>query len=306
MTVLLTSSSNVVRYMMDLEIRWYLLCVTFFLPICSSFSVEVPHPTCSWLDPSAQGGDHPWYLTRRSLLVVAAIGAVPGSTLPAQALEPKEAEILYDSYASSYDQLDGSEASRVLGIDDARARLIGMARGKVLEIGIGTGLNLLYYHGIITSLTGVDISEGMLKEAKARLATVATLKGKPVDFIKADATTELVDIFGEKQFDTVIDTFSLCVMGNEGAKDCLVQLSKVVRPNGRLLLLENSRSSNPVLSIYQDLTAEAAASTTVGGKGCVYNQNIAALIESTKRLDIVEETPYAAGLFRSYVCTPRA
>ena len=174
---------------------------------------------------------------------------------------------------------------------------------------MGTGLNLDKYmavgsNGQIESLTLVDISDGMLQEAAARVKTLPNLRGVPVEIVRADATSsELVSRFGSEAFDTVIDSFSLCVMGNQGAKKCLNQLATVVKKTGRLLLLENSRSSNPVLGLYQDATADAAAST--GGKGCVYNQDVRAIIESMGRLDIVQETPYAAGLFRSFVCVPR-
>ena len=89
-------------------------------------------------------------------------------------------------------------------------------------------------------------------------------------------------------------------MGNDGARQCLKQLSRVVRPNtGRLLLLENTRSSQPLLGGYQDLTASAAAA--LGGKGCVYNQNVREMIEATAGLRILQETSYATGLFRAYV-----
>ena len=69
---------------------------------------------------------------------------------------------------------------------------------------------------------------------------------------------------------------------------------------GKILLLENSRSSNQFLGWYQDVTAEAAA--TAGGKGCVYNQDVASIINECK-VTIQEEQNYAMGLFRSYICT---
>ena len=69
---------------------------------------------------------------------------------------------------------------------------------------------------------------------------------------------------------------------------------------GRILLLENSRSSNPLLGMYQDATADAAAS--MGGKGCVYNQDVASIIRSIEGLHIEKEELYAAGLFRAYRC----
>jgi ubiquinone/menaquinone biosynthesis C-methylase UbiE len=218
---------------------------------------------------------------------------------PSTALSPEAASTAYDTYASSYDALDGGSAASVLGLDEARSQLFQQAKGKVLEIGAGTGLNLSKYTASVSSLTLVDISQGMLEEAKWR-ATALKLPF-PVHFVKADATSQLVDLFGENSFDTVVDSFSLCVMGNEGAKSCLEQITKAVKAeSGSILLLENSRSSNPLLAKYQDITAETAAST--GGKGCVYNQDVRALITATQGLTIEKETSYVTGLFRSFIC----
>jgi methyltransferase OMS1, mitochondrial len=229
---------------------------------------------------------------------IANLGLLPQSC---RALTPKEASRQYDTYAATYDQLDGGAAPNLLGLDAARGALLERARGKVLEIGAGTGLNLEKYVGQqISSLTLVDISEGMLNEARSKLASLDTLQSVPVYLVKADATRDLVDIFGRESFDTVVDSFSLCVLGDEGARNCLDQLSQVIKSTGRVLLLENNRSSNLFLGRYQDATAQVAAN--MGGKGCVYNQDVTGMIRATNRLRIVQETDYAAGLFRAYEC----
>ena len=240
-------------------------------------------------------------------LVLKALGYAPAvvvasiqCTTTASALTPDEASVAYDSYAANYDALDGGKASSALGLDDARADLFGKAKGKVLEIGVGTGLNLAKYDmNRVSSLTVVDISEGMIQEARTR--TDLLNLGIPVEFVKADATSELTEIFGADSFDTVVDSFSLCVMGNEGARRCLEQMITVVKPStGRVLLLENSRSSSAALGWYQDVTANAAA--MAGGKGCVYNQDVASMILGAKGLTIENEKAFVAGLFRSFEC----
>jgi ubiquinone/menaquinone biosynthesis C-methylase UbiE len=123
----------------------------------------------------------------------------------------------------------------------------------------------------VTSLTLLDISDGMLSKAKTKIEELSIPSYVKVKFIKADATSlEVTSMFGQDSFDTVVDTFSLCVMGYDGAKNCLKQMYNVVKSNnegGRIILLENSRSSNAMLGWYQDLTAETAAK--VGGKGMV-------------------------------------
>lgn len=247
------------------------------------------------------------YKGRREAIqgIISAIAAaviLTSSSQRCMALSPEDASLAYDKYASSYDELDGGTASSILGLDEARSQLLAKASGKVLEIGVGTGLNLAKYDPLaVTSLTVADISEGMLQEAKEKLQGLNL--PFPVDFVKADATSQLFDLFGENAFDTVVDSFSLCVMGNEGAKMCLSQMTKVVKNEshgGRVLLLENNKSSNPIFGMYQDITAEAAASA--GGKGCVYNQDVRSLIKNTSGLEIEQETSYVAGLFRAYVC----
>jgi len=219
-------------------------------------------------------------------------------------LTPEEAATAYDSYAARYDELDGGKAADVLGLDQARSMLFRQARGSVLEIGVGTGLNLEKYDAAkLKSLTLVDVSQGMLGEAKKKAESLPGLQNTPVEFIQADATSELVERFGKDSFDTVVDSFSFCVMGTQGAKSCLQQMKEVVKSkddNGQILLLENTRSSNPLLGLYQDATAETAASA--GGKGCVYNQDVTKMIQTTSGIEITKENSFASGIFRSYLC----
>mmetsp|Transcript_3469 Transcript_3469/g.9717 ORF Transcript_3469/g.9717 Transcript_3469/m.9717 type:complete len:311 (+) Transcript_3469:98-1030(+) len=243
-------------------------------------------------------------ISKTILSISSATAVVLGDPIEGNALTPQEAATAYDSYAANYDELDGGKAADILGLDQARSTLFRQARGAVLEIGVGTGLNLEKYDpSRLESLTLVDVSQGMLGEAEKRLKSIPGLQNIPVRFIQADATSELIERLGSRKFDTVVDSFSFCVMGTQGARACLEQMQKVVKlkqNNGQILLLENTRSSNPLLGLYQDATAEAAASA--GGKGCVYNQDVTSLIQGTSGLEIVEETSFAGGVFRSYFC----
>lgn len=166
-----------------------------------------------------------------------------------------------------------------------------------------SGINLEKYNNkIVTSLTLVDVSEGMLEQAFSRVKSLSNLENIEVTLMKADATKELVHFFGTERFETVVDSFSLCVMGNTGASQCINQISKVVkrRDHGQVLLLENCRSDNMLLGTYQDLTANTAA--LAGGKGCLYNQNVGQMIRESGTLKVVDEVSYVAGLFRFYKC----
>ena len=146
-----------------------------------------------------------------------------------------------------------------LGIDDARKSLLGdvdVVRGRVLEVGAGTGLNLGSYRGLlpssgrdgggggggggIESLTLVDVSGGMLDEARARWEGMRSVSISSredvvpvvVEFVRADATSELMSLFGEGVFDVAVDTFGLCVMGDDGSRRCLREMTGVVKKGG--------------------------------------------------------------------------
>jgi len=175
----------------------------------------------------------------------------------------------YDGYASTYDDLDGGAAAQALGLDDLRARALGSASGDVLELAVGTGLNLPAYDLTkVMSFTAIDLSPGMLAKAKARSETLAF--GNDARFIEADATALP---FEDGSFDFVVDTFSLCVIEDPIA--ALREVRRVLRPNGRAVLIEHSKSDIGPLGAYQDLTSKPVKTMS---KGCVWNQDVESLI----------------------------
>ena len=107
------------------------------------------------------------------------------------------------------------------------------AAGDVLEVAVGTGLNLaLYPPGV--RLTGVDISPEMLAVARAKASTL----GRPIGLDEADAAALP---FGEETFDTVVCTLAMCTVPDERA--ALAEMHRVLRPGGKLLLLDHSGSN---------------------------------------------------------------
>ena len=135
----------------------------------------------------------------------------------------------------------------------------------------------------------------MLAQARRRAARLGlgAPGGPALAFAAADAA---VLPFPPGSFDTVVDTFSLCVFADPlGALRSMVA---AVRPGGRLLLLEHSRSAVPGLGLYQDLTAPAVAA--LGGKGCMWNQDVLGLVRQAG-LRVVSAQPHLGGLLVSVV-----
>ena len=185
---------------------------------------------------------------------------------PCPASEPDAAERLqlaYDGYSGTYDALDGGDAATALGIDRLRAKAVARCEGRVLEVGVGTGLNLPLYDGARCSVVGVDLSQGMLREAAQTVAQRGLRRHIELQQMDAQQLT-----FADASFDCVLDSFSLCVYPDPAA--ALREMRRVCKPGGRIVLLEHQRSQNALLGAYQDATAPTAAA--LGGKGCVYNQ----------------------------------
>lgn len=99
--------------------------------------------TTSTRTVSSTFSNNEFRFNRRHFLAWTATAAAAVPSYAANALTPQEASRQYDTYASSYNKLDGGQASTVLGIEDARRELIQKAAGHVLEIGVGTGTHIL-------------------------------------------------------------------------------------------------------------------------------------------------------------------
>ena len=125
----------------------------------------------------------------------------------------------------------------------ARELIVPEATGSVLEIGVGTGLNFELYRGI-DELVGIEPDPHMLARARVRAATLPF----PVELHQAGAEAMP---FPDARFDTAVVTFTLCTIPDPAA--ALVELRRVLRPGGRLLFVEHTRSSQPVLAGVQDL-----------------------------------------------------
>ena len=156
------------------------------------------------------------------------------------ALNRRIAEI-YDRDPARYDRMMTSFMDRVLG--RGRPQLGALAQGRVLEIGIGTGLSLPYYRAGV-SLTGIDLSPKMLAVAKKRAESAKF----PVALGLMDAQRLA---FPDGEFDSVV--FSLCLCTIPDPTLAVREAVRVAKPGARLLLLEHVRSPHALVGAIQDL-----------------------------------------------------
>jgi ubiquinone/menaquinone biosynthesis C-methylase UbiE len=114
-----------------------------------------------------------------------------------------------------------------------REWVCGRAEGDVLEVGIGTGLNLPYYPSDVR-VTGVDLSPGMLAQARDRLRELS------VDATLQEADAQALP-FDDASFDSVVSTLVLCSVPDSRA--AIREMRRVLRSGGRLLLLDHIGST---------------------------------------------------------------
>ena len=122
-----------------------------------------------------------------------------------------------------------------------RERLIPRAHGRVLEVGIGSGLNLPYYAGV-ESVTGVDPSEELGEMAQARAAEVDF----PVDHRPVSGESLPLD---DASFDCAVITWTLCTIPDPDA--ALREVWRVLKPDGDLLFVEHGLSPDPGVQKWQ-------------------------------------------------------
>ena len=150
-----------------------------------------------------------------------------------------------------------------------RAQIVPQAEGRVLEIGIGSGLNLSFYDPTkVSVIVGVDPSAAMQKLAQQRAAEISI----PVEMI----ALELGQIqAADASFDSIVCTFTLCTIPDAGA--ALQEMRRVLKPGGKLLFSEHGLAPDlPVARWQHRLTPLWKPFSG----GCHLNRDIPALIRA--------------------------
>lgn len=144
-------------------------------------------------------------------------------------------------FALTYDKLMGK--TEEAGVRAMRERLLAGAKGRVLEIGSGTGANLPWYGPEVESLTMTEPSTPMLRRLERRiseLGSAATVLRAPAEDLPFENGT----------FDVAVSTLVLC--GVDDQPRALRELRRVLRPGGTLLFFEHVRAEDAKLARQQD------------------------------------------------------
>jgi ubiquinone/menaquinone biosynthesis C-methylase UbiE len=165
-----------------------------------------------------------------------------------------------------------------------REKIIPLAAGRVLEVGIGSGLNLpLYDAAKVQQLWGLDPSEEMWALARPR----NTALHFNVTFLQASAEAIPLD---EGSVDTVVVTYTLCTIPNVLA--ALQEMRRVLRPGGQLLFCEHGAAPDEAVRCWQDRLTPLWKQL---GGGCHLNRPIASLLEAGGFRIVTLETGYIPG-----------
>lgn len=171
-----------------------------------------------------------------------------------------------------------------------RAKIVPRARGRVIELGLGSGLNLPFYDaGLVEHVTGVEPSPELLRDAEQ------AARAAPFDVTLVDATAEALPA-ADASFDTVVVTYTLCSVTH--LDQALAEARRVLRPGGELLFSEHGRA--PDASVQRMQRWLAPAWRYVGG-GCHLDRAIPqALVDAGFTLASLDEMYLPGPRFLNY------
>jgi SAM-dependent methyltransferase len=128
-------------------------------------------------------------------------------------------------------------------IDDIRRRIVPLAQGSVLEIGVGPGVNFTHYDPArVTNVYALEPNPGMLRRAEEQQR-------------QAEVKIEFLDLPGERipladaSVDTVVSTFTLCTI--PGVVEAIQGVRRVLKPGGKLIFFEHGLSPDPAVERWQ-------------------------------------------------------
>jgi ubiquinone/menaquinone biosynthesis C-methylase UbiE len=163
-----------------------------------------------------------------------------------------------------------------------RERVIGAAEGRVLEIGIGSGLNLPFYRHV-REVIGLEPAPRLIAMARRTAASATT----PLTFIEGSAAAMPID---DRSIDTVVTTWTLCTIPD--AALALQEIHRVLKPSGKLLFVEHGLSPDASVRAWQNWLTPPWK--RISG-ACHLNRPIRSIIENAEFSFERLETGYMPG-----------
>lgn len=155
------------------------------------------------------------------------------------------------------------------GMREKRREVLSRARGRTLEVGAGTGINLEHYGPQVTELVLSEPDRHMVPRLRRKVAD----SGVAAQVVQAPAESLP---FPDDSFDTVTLVYVLCTVPDPGR--ALAEITRVLKPGGSLLFAEHVRSDDPGLARWQD---RLHGPWRLFGNGCHCNRDTVAAIEAS-------------------------
>lgn len=152
-------------------------------------------------------------------------------------------------------------------LEKLRTEAMVPARGRVVEIGFGTGANLMHYPAAVESVTAIEPNQGMRDRAGAKVEQSKV----PVELVAGTAERIL---FPDRSFDTAVSTLTLCTVADPA--QVLAELRRVLRDDGRLIVLEHGLSEDAGVARWQNRLDRLQS---IVACGCHLNRPIVDLVE---------------------------
>lgn len=154
-------------------------------------------------------------------------------------------------------------------VDRQRAKVVPQAKGKVLEIGMGSGLNLKHYDADkVEMVWGLEPSEGMRRKAQENISQ----SNVPVEWLGLPC--EKIPL-ADNSVDTVVLTYTLCTIAD--SKSALAEMHRVLSPDGKLLFSEHGEAPEEGVQKWQRRINPV---WKIIAGGCNLNRQIPALIRA--------------------------
>jgi ubiquinone/menaquinone biosynthesis C-methylase UbiE len=171
------------------------------------------------------------------------------------------------AFTAFYDR--AMKSTEEAGMREIRREALAEANGRTIDIGAGTGLNVVLFPPEVSELVLAEPDPHMLKKLRAKLAE----SGREASVVPAPA--EKLP-FEDDSFDTAVFTLVLCTVPDP--KAALAEAARVLRPGGKLLFVEHVRSEEPGLARWQD---RLEGPWRFLGDGCHCNRDTVATIEAS-------------------------